>query len=51
MLCGGDTKFSYSACQWIEGEAIKIGKHIHHKMCGQGRERMVKVSVLDNKGK
>ena len=36
-------KFNYTACQWIEAEAVKIGKHIHHKMCGHGGERMVKV--------
>ena len=35
VFYGGDTKFSYTACQWIEAEAEKIGKHIHHKMCGQ----------------
>ena len=48
VLYGGDTKFSYTACQWIEAEAVKIGKHIHHKMCGHGGERMVKVWVLDD---
>ena len=51
MFYGGDTKFSYTTCQWIEAEAVKIGKHIHHKMCGHGGERMVKVWVLDDKGK
>ena len=50
MLYGGDTKFSYTACQWIDAEAVKIGKHIHHKMCGLGGERMVKVWVLNDKG-
>ena len=39
VFYGGDTKFS----QWIEAQAIETGKHIHHKMCGHGRERMVKV--------
>ena len=48
---GGDTKFSYTACQWIEVQAIETGKHINHKMCGHGRERMVKVWVLNDKGK
>ena len=28
----GDTKFSYAACQWIEAQVIKTGKHIHQKM-------------------
>ena len=32
MLYGGDTKFSYTACQWIEAQAMKTGKHIHHKI-------------------
>ena len=47
VFYGGDTKFS----QWIEAQAIETGKHIHHKMCGHGRERMVKVQVLNDKGK
>ena len=47
---GGDTKFSYTACQWIEAEFVKIGKHIHHKMCGHGGKRTVKIWVLDHKG-
>ena len=51
MFYGGDTKFSYDACQWIEVQAIKRGKHINHKMCGHGRERMVMVWVLNDKGK
>ena len=51
VFYGGETKFSYTACQWIKAEAVKIGKHIHHKMCGHGRERRVKVLALDDKGK
>ena len=43
-------KFSYTACQWIEVQAIETGKHIHHKTCGHGGERMVKVWVLNDKG-
>ena len=39
---GGDTRFSYTACQWIEAQAIKRGKHIYNKMCGHGGERMVR---------
>ena len=50
MFFGSDTKFSYTACQWIEAQAIEAGKHIHHKMCGYGGERMVKVWVLNDKG-
>ena len=51
VFYGGNTKFSYTACQWIEAKAIETGKHIHHKMCGHGGERMVKVSVLNVKDK
>ena len=32
-------------------EAVKIGKHIHHKVCGHGGEGMVKVWVLNDKDK
>ena len=31
VLYGGETKFSYTTCQWIEAQAIETGKHIHHK--------------------
>ena len=51
VFYGGDTKFSYTACQWIEAQAIETGKHIHHKMCGHGGERMAKVWILNDKGK
>ena len=51
MFHGGDTKFSYTACQWIEAQAMEVGKHIHHKMCKHGGERMVTVWVLNDKGK
>ena len=47
VLYGGDTKCCYTACQWIK--SVKICKHIHHKICGHGGERMVKVWVLDDK--
>ena len=50
VFYGGDTKFNYAACQWIEAQAIETGKHIHHKMCGHGGERMVKAWVLNDKG-
>ena len=49
VFYGGDTKFSYTACQWIETQAIETGKHIHQKMCGHGGERMVTVWVLNDK--
>ena len=45
----GDTKFSYTACQWIEAQAIGTGRHIHHKICGHGGECMVNVWVLNDK--
>ena len=44
-------KFSYTACQWIEAQAIETGKYIHHKTCGHGGERMVNVLVLMTKAK
>ena len=47
---GGDTKFSHTACKWIEVQTIETGKHTHHKMCGHGGERMVTVWVLNDKG-
>ena len=50
VFYGGDTKFSYAACQWIEVQAIETGKHIDHKMCGHSGERMLKVWVLNDKG-
>ena len=31
-------------------QAIETGKHIHHKMCGHGGERMMKAWVLNGKG-
>ena len=51
MFYDGDTKFIYAACQWIEAQAKEIVKYIHHKMCGHGGERMLKVWVLNDKGK
>ena len=35
---GGNTNFSYAACQWIEKQSELIGKHIHHALCGHGGE-------------
>ena len=49
VFYGGDTKFNYTTCQWIEAQAIETGKHIHHKMCGDGGERMVTVWFLNDK--
>ena len=51
VFYGGDTKLSYTACQWTEAKAIETSKHIHHKMCGNGGESMVKVRVLNDKDK
>ena len=49
VFYGGEKKFSQTACQWIEAQAIETGKHIHHKICGHGGERMVTVWVLNDK--
>ena len=49
VFYGRDKKFSYTACQCIEAQAIETGKHIHHKMCWHGGERMVAVWVLNDK--
>ena len=45
----GDTKFSYSACQWIWVDAVKISVHVHHKICEHGGECSMKVWVLDHR--
>ena len=49
VFYGGDTKFSYTAFQWIEAQAMKTGKHINHKMCGHGGEHMVNVWLLNDR--
>ena len=51
VFYGGETGFSYSACQWIEHMSGKTGRHIHHKMCGHGGERQVTVWYLNSNGK
>ena len=51
VFYGGDTKFYYTACQWIEAQAIETGKHTRHKICGHCGERMVTAWVLNDKGK
>ena len=38
VFYGGNTKFCYAACQWIEKQSELIGKHIHHALCGHGGE-------------
>ena len=43
VFYGGCTKFSYTACQWIEKQSELIGKHIHHALCGHGAEFYVEV--------
>ena len=50
VFYGGETGFSYSACQWIEHMSEETGRHIHHKMCGHGGERQVTVWYLNSKG-
>ena len=49
VFYGKDATFSYATCQWTEAQAMEIGKHIHHKRCGYGGERIVKVWVLNDK--
>ena len=36
VFYGGNKKFSYAACQWIEKQSELIGRHIHHALCGHG---------------
>ena len=43
VFYGGNTNFSYAACQWIEKQSELIGKHIHHALCGHGGEYYVTV--------
>ena len=47
VFYGGNTNFSYAACQWIEKQSELIGKHIHHALCGHGGEYYV--TVKDDK--
>ena len=49
VFYGGDRKFSCITCQWTEAQVIEAGKHIDHKLCKHGGERMVKVWVLNDK--
>ena len=41
VFYGGNTKFSYAACQWIEKQSELTGRHIHHALCGHGGEYYV----------
>lgn len=50
VFYSADTKFTYNACQWTKAEAVKMCKHIHHKMYGDGGECRVKVWILAPKG-
>ena len=50
VFYGGETGFSYSACQWIEHMSEEIGRHIHHKMCCHGGERQATGWYLNSKG-
>ena len=43
VFYGGNTNFSYTACQWIEKQSELIGEHIHHALCGHGGEFSVKI--------
>ena len=41
VFYGGNTKFSYAACQWIEKQSELTRRHIHHALCGHGGEYYV----------
>ena len=41
VFYGGNKKFNYAACQWIEKQSELIGRHIHHALCGHGGEYYV----------
>ena len=43
VFYGGNTNFSYAACQWIEKQSELTGKHIHHALCGHGGEFYVEM--------
>ena len=43
VFYGGNTNFSYAACQWIEKQSELIGEHIHHALCGHRGEFSVKI--------
>ena len=43
VFYGGNKKFSYAPCQWIEKQSELIGRHIYHALCGHGGEFFVRV--------
>ena len=43
VFYGGNKKFSYAACQWIEKQSELTGRHIHHALCGHGGEYYVRL--------
>ena len=47
VFYGGNTKFSYAACQWIEKQSELTGKHIHHALCGHGGEFCAEVAKVE----
>ena len=47
VFYGGCKNFSYAACQWIEKQSELTGKHIHHALCGHGREFCAEVAEGD----
>ena len=47
VFYGGNTKFSYAACQWIEKQSELTGKHIHHALCGHGGEFCAEVENVE----
>ena len=47
VFYGGNTNFSYAACQWIEKQSELTGKHIHHALCGHGGEFRAEVENVE----
>ena len=40
VFYGGNTQFSLKACKWIEHHSERIGRHIHHALCGHWRGKV-----------
>ena len=41
---GGNIQFFLKAYKWIERHSERIGRHIHHALCGHGGERCVVIN-------
>ncbi|XP_057290938.1 uncharacterized protein LOC130613641 [Hydractinia symbiolongicarpus] len=40
--------FSYDACKWLEHMSRETGRHIHHALCGDGGERVIRYGKKEN---